>query len=218
MRRTLVFVTLPCTRCVTLSKRLVNTAHLNAAITLVTTVAIQQWLGRSHSPPTPGTSVPVPKDAERHWDVNIILFTDTPTSQHNISTRNNSHNFFLCFRRCSDLWSLDLESMLYQLSNVPRDPLENIDHSDLSLHPPWEGQPYPNRGAHTSFLSFLLPFFYSFFFNSHHQHHYHLCVCCLFFGGFFSEEHIPSPNHRYHPREIDVKPYRAGHIPGTHTG
>ena len=43
----------------------------------------------------------------------------TPTtSQHNILTRKKpSHKVFLCSGRGSNLWSLDLESMLYQLSH-----------------------------------------------------------------------------------------------------
>ena len=36
--------------------------------------------------------------------------------QHNILTRKNSHNF-LRSGRGSNLWSLDLESMLYKLSH-----------------------------------------------------------------------------------------------------
>ena len=39
------------------------------------------------------------------------------TSQHNILTRENSHNFVLCSRRGSNLGSLDLELMLNQLSH-----------------------------------------------------------------------------------------------------
>ena len=38
-------------------------------------------------------------------------------SLHNILTRKNSHKFFLCLGQGVNLWSYDLESMLYQLSH-----------------------------------------------------------------------------------------------------
>ena len=42
----------------------------------------------------------------------------TPTvSQHNIFTQKNSHKLFLCSGQGLNLWSLNLESMLYQLSH-----------------------------------------------------------------------------------------------------
>ena len=40
----------------------------------------------------------------------------TPMSQHNILTRKNSQ-IFLCSRQGLNLWSLDLELMLYQMSH-----------------------------------------------------------------------------------------------------
>ena len=48
------------------------------------------------------------------------------TSQHNILTQKNCHKFFLCSGRGSNLWSLDLESMLYTLSH-PRWAGEKVD-------------------------------------------------------------------------------------------
>ena len=42
----------------------------------------------------------------------------TPTTiQHNSLTRKNGHNLFLCSGRGSNLWSSDLEPMLYRLSH-----------------------------------------------------------------------------------------------------
>ena len=57
----------------------------------------------------------------RTWSFLYVHYTlglGTPiASQHNILTRKNSHKLFLCSRRGSNFWPLDLESVLYPLSH-----------------------------------------------------------------------------------------------------
>ena len=57
------------------------------------------------------------KSQNRRNVAHFIGFFYRPVNR-NILTQKNSHNFFLCSGRGSDLWSLDLESMLYELSHL----------------------------------------------------------------------------------------------------
>ena len=74
-----------------------------------------------------------------------------------ILTRKNSHQFFSCSGRVSNLWSLDLKSMLYQLSHPVTvifkfwvDAVHtNGGQAQTSLHYSWFGG--------TEKLSFILP-------------------------------------------------------------